>query len=66
MNGTILPKQYFKKHIAKIMALLEITGNEKLKEEIKSEIWDIHTETETELLKNGANNGMDKNISNIG
>lgn len=57
INGTILPKQYFKKHIAKIMALLEITGNEKLKEEIKSEIWNIHTETERELINDGATNG---------
>jgi len=54
MNGT-LTKQYFKKHIAKIMSLLDISGaHPNLKKEIKSEIWHIHTDTETELLQNGA------------
>lgn len=57
MNGTILPKRHFKKHIARILTLLELTHNEKLKEEIKSEIWDIHTETERELINDGAYNG---------
>jgi len=57
MNET-LTKEYFKKHIAKIMSLLDLSGsNPILKQEIKKEIWNIHTETERELLNNGAKNG---------
>ena len=64
MDGTILSKKYFNRGVARILSLLEMTNNLKLKEEVKSEIWDIHTKTERELNSNGAKNGLDKTTSN--